>query len=170
MSPLSRSLKGVSQINAVEPHDELTSTLHLGARGLVGNSPRQGLTELMQSLEEKEREVLQEVIDSNGESVMVFIPRGPNKGSRFLITSQGALIGRSSESVIFLDDVTVSRKHATIEKNIRGTFSLKDLGSLNGTYINGVSATQADLSSGDEIQIGKYHLIFISGKNLKGEK
>jgi len=157
-------------MNAAAPHEEVTSTLHLGVRGLVGNSPRQGLDELMQSLEEKEREVLQEVIDSNGESVMVFIPRGPNKGSRFLITSQGALIGRSAESVIFLDDVTVSRKHATIEKNIRGTFSFKDLGSLNGSYINGVSATQADLSSGDEIQIGKYHLIFISGKNLVGEK
>lgn len=170
MSPLSRSLKGVNQLNAAQPHDELTSTLHLGIRGLVGDLGSQGLTDLMDSLAEKERKVLQEIIDSKGESAMLFIHRGANRGSRFLITAQGATIGRSSDSLIFLDDITVSRKHASIEKNNLGKYCLKDLGSLNGTYVNGISATQADLSCGDEIQIGKYHLIFISGKNSNGEK
>ena len=94
---------------------------------------------------------------------MVLITRGANKGSRFLITSEGATIGRSASSAIFLDDVTVSRSHATISK-VGESFLLRDTGSLNGTYINNQSVSEHSLVSGDEFQIGKYHLIFVGSK------
>jgi pSer/pThr/pTyr-binding forkhead associated (FHA) protein len=95
---------------------------------------------------------------------MILIARGANKGSRFLVTAEGASIGRSPASAIFLDDVTVSRSHATITK-VANSFVLKDLGSLNGTYINNVSITEHSLVSGDEFQIGKFHLLFVGSKN-----
>jgi pSer/pThr/pTyr-binding forkhead associated (FHA) protein len=95
---------------------------------------------------------------------MIVIARGAHKGSRFLITSEGVTIGRSGQNAIFLDDITVSRTHATILKS--GTnFVLKDAGSLNGTYINNASVTEHTLVSGDEFQIGKFHLLFIGSKN-----
>ena len=98
---------------------------------------------------------------------MIFIHRGAQKGARFLVTPEGVTIGRSPESSIFLDDVTVSRKHATIVK--AGTnFTFKDSGSLNGSYVNNESVTEKVLHSGDEIQIGKFHLLFIGSK--VGEK
>jgi pSer/pThr/pTyr-binding forkhead associated (FHA) protein len=94
---------------------------------------------------------------------MVIIARGPNKGSRFLITSEGASIGRSSQSDIFLDDITVSRVHAKISK-VGSAFVLKDAGSLNGTYYDNAAISERVLSSGDEFQIGKFHLLFIGSK------
>ena len=95
---------------------------------------------------------------------MIVIARGPHKGSRFLITAEGASIGRSSSSAIFLDDVTVSRSHALIVKEGKN-FLLKDAGSLNGTYMNNESVSEHPLVSGDEFQIGKFHLLFIGSKN-----
>jgi len=91
---------------------------------------------------------------------MILIARGPNKGSRFLVTSEGVTVGRSASSSIFLDDITVSRTHATISKD-GNSFVLKDAGSLNGTYINNISVTEHVLVSGDEFQIGKFHLLFV---------
>ena len=99
---------------------------------------------------------------------MIFIHRGPQKGARFLVTSEGATIGRATESAIFLDDVTVSRKHASIMKT-GNSFTFKDAGSLNGSYVNNQSVAEKVLSSGDEIQIGKFHLLFISSHTV-GEK
>jgi pSer/pThr/pTyr-binding forkhead associated (FHA) protein len=81
-----------------------------------------------------------------------------------LITAEGASIGRSSGSAIFLDDVTVSRSHALIVKEGKN-FLLKDAGSLNGTYMNNESVSEHPLVSGDEFQIGKFHLLFIGSKN-----
>lgn len=97
---------------------------------------------------------------------MILIYRGEGKGSRFLITSDGVTIGRSSTSSIFLDDVTVSRSHAVVEKSVVD-FMLRDSGSLNGTYVNGESASEVVLHSGDEIQIGKFHLLFVCGTTKK---
>jgi pSer/pThr/pTyr-binding forkhead associated (FHA) protein len=108
----------------------------------------------------EDRAVLAEIQGSKGEKAMIVIARGAHKGSRFLITSVGVSIGRSGHNAIFLDDITVSRTHATIEKNGKN-FVLKDAGSLNGTYINNVSVTEHSLASGDEFQIGKFHLLFI---------
>lgn len=146
---------------------ELTSTLHLGLRSVVGNSPADLINELISQATEEERQIIDGVLSSDGNSAMVFIHRGAQKGARFLVTSEGVTIGRSPDSSIFLDDVTVSRKHASIEK--AGTnFTFKDSGSLNGSYVNNESVTEKVLTSGDEIQIGKFHLLFIGSK--LGEK
>jgi pSer/pThr/pTyr-binding forkhead associated (FHA) protein len=146
---------------------ELTSTLHLGLRSVVGNSPSDLINELITNATTEERHIIDGILSGDGNSAMIFIHRGAQKGARFLVTPEGVTIGRSPESSIFLDDVTVSRKHATIVK--AGTnFTFKDSGSLNGSYVNNESVTEKDLHSGDEIQIGKFHLLFISSK--VGEK
>jgi pSer/pThr/pTyr-binding forkhead associated (FHA) protein len=145
---------------AAEPsQSELTTTLHLGVRE-VSNSPANYLEEQLALLSSEDRAVVAEIQNSQGEKAMILIARGSHKGSRFLITAEGASIGRSAASEIFLDDVTVSRTHATVVKNGKD-FILKDSGSLNGTYINNVSISEHTLVSGDEFQIGKFHLLFI---------
>ena len=145
---------------AAEPsQSELTTTLHLGLRE-VSNSPANHLEEQLALLSSEDRAVVAEIQNSDGEKAMVLIARGSHKGSRFLITAEGASIGRSAASAIFLDDVTVSRTHATVEKCGKD-FVLKDSGSLNGTYINNLSISEHTLVSGDEFQIGKFHLLFI---------
>jgi len=148
---------------AEKSQNELTTTLHLGLRE-VSNSPANNLDEQLSLLSSEDREVLAEIQNSAGEKAMIVIARGAQKGSRFLITAEGASIGRSSDSAIFLDDVTVSRTHAVIEK-VGKKFVLKDAGSLNGTYMNNVSVTEHELVSGEEFQIGKFHLLFIGSKN-----
>jgi pSer/pThr/pTyr-binding forkhead associated (FHA) protein len=154
-------------VPSADENRELTSTLHLGLRSVVGNSPVDLISELISQSSEQEGAIIKSVLSSDGNSAMVVIYRGAQKGARFLVTGEGATIGRSPESSIFLDDVTVSRKHATISKE--GTsFVFKDSGSLNGSYVNNESVTEKRLKSGDEIQIGKFHLLFI-GSQL-GEK
>jgi pSer/pThr/pTyr-binding forkhead associated (FHA) protein len=152
---------------SADENRELTSTLHLGLRSVVGNSPADLINELISQATEEERQIINGALSGDGNSAMVFIHRGAQKGSRFLVTAEGVTIGRSPESSIFLDDVTVSRKHASIEKNGTG-FTFKDSGSLNGSYVNNESVTEKVLLSGDEIQIGKFHLLFIGSK--LGEK
>jgi len=152
---------------SADENRELTSTLHLGLRSVVGNSPADLINELISQATEEERQIINGALSGDGNSAMVFIHRGAQKGSRFLVTADGVTIGRSPESSIFLDDVTVSRKHASIEKNGTG-FTFKDSGSLNGSYVNNESVTEKVLISGDEIQIGKFHLLFIGSK--LGEK
>ena len=147
---------------------ELTSTLHLGLRSVVGNSPADLIQGLIEQASPAERAIIESALASDGNSAMVFIHRGPQKGARFLVTSEGATIGRATESAIFLDDVTVSRKHASITKT-GNSFTFKDSGSLNGSYVNNESVSEKVLSSGDEIQIGKFHLLFI-GSHTVGEK
>jgi pSer/pThr/pTyr-binding forkhead associated (FHA) protein len=146
-------------MTAEQSQNELTTTLHLGVRE-VSNSPANYLEEQLALLTAQDRAVVSEIQSSNGEKAMILITRGSHKGSRFLITAEGASIGRSADSAIFLDDVTVSRTHATVLKN-GNEFVLKDAGSLNGTYINNVSISEHTLVSGDEFQIGKFHLLFI---------
>jgi pSer/pThr/pTyr-binding forkhead associated (FHA) protein len=91
---------------------------------------------------------------------LLVVRRGPNAGSRFALESGKTTIGRHPDSDIFLDDVTVSRRHAEIVSNER-TFTVSDVGSLNGTYLNRERIEEADLQSGDELQIGKFRLVFI---------
>jgi hypothetical protein len=144
---------------AEQSQNDLTTTLHVGLRE-VGTSPANQLQEQLALLSPEDRAVVSEIQSSNGEKAMVLIARGSHKGSRYLITAEGVTIGRSADSAIFLDDVTVSRKHATIVKSGK-SFALKDAGSLNGTYIDNTSVTEHTLVSGDEFQIGKFHLLFI---------
>ena len=90
---------------------------------------------------------------------LVLVKRGPNAGSTFLIDAELTTVGRDPGSAIFLDDVTVSRKHATFERRDEGWF-VKDTGSLNGTYVNGEQVEETKLATGDEVQIGKFKLTF----------
>ena len=97
-----------------------------------------------------------------GESALLVVQRGPNAGARFLLDADRTTAGRQPESDIFLDDVTVSRKHAEFIR--RGaTFVVRDVGSLNGTYVNRERVEAATLSNGDEVQIGKFRLVFVAG-------
>ena len=147
---------------AEQSPSELTSTIHLGLREVLNPSEKQ-LDEQLALLSPEDRAVVSEIQSSKGEKAMVLIARGANKGSRFLITAEGATIGRAASSSLFLDDVTVSRVHATISKH-GNTFVLKDEGSLNGTYINNLSIMEHTLVSGDEFQVGKFHLLFVGSK------
>ena len=91
---------------------------------------------------------------------LLVVKRGPNAGSRFTLGDGVTTIGRHPDSDIFLDDVTVSRRHADIS-NGDGEFTVTDAGSLNGTYLNRERIEKAVLRSGDELQIGKFRLVFL---------
>ena len=91
---------------------------------------------------------------------LLVVKRGPNAGSRFTLGEQVTTIGRHPDSDIFLDDVTVSRRHAEINL-FGGQFTVTDAGSLNGTYLNRERIEKAVLHSGDELQIGKFRLVFL---------
>ena len=94
-------------------------------------------------------------------SALLVVRRGPNSGSRFLLDGDITTAGRHPESDIFLDDVTVSRRHAEFVRTGE-TFLLRDVGSLNGSYVNRRRIDEATLSNGDEVQIGKYRLVFFA--------
>jgi len=91
------------------------------------------------------------------------VRRGPNAGSRFPLDSEVTTAGRSPDSEIFLDDVTVSRRHAEVTRSAQG-FLVRDVGSLNGTYVNRERIEETLLADGDEVQIGKYRLVFHAGR------
>lgn len=96
-------------------------------------------------------------------SALLIVRRGPGVGSRFLLDQDESVAGRHPDADIFLDDVTISRRHAIFNRN-GVTFSVKDLGSLNGTYRNGEIVESAALADGDEVQVGKYRLTFFSSR------
>ena len=93
---------------------------------------------------------------------LLLVKRGPNAGSTFLLESDVTTVGRSPESDVFLDDVTVSRAHAVIERRAGDAFFVRDIGSLNGTYVNGEQVDETKLASGDEVQIGMFKLMFFT--------
>ena len=97
-----------------------------------------------------------------GQALLV-VQRGPNAGSRFLIDKDITTAGRHPESDIFLDDVTVSRRHAEFRRK-DGRFHIHDVGSLNGSYVNRQRVDTTELASGDELQIGKFKLCFFTGQ------
>jgi FHA domain/zinc-ribbon domain len=85
---------------------------------------------------------------------------GGRAGESFLLTDERTLIGRSPECEVFLDDVTVSRRHSRIGRD-GDRFTIEDLGSLNGTFVNRRRIESAELEDDDELQIGKYRLTFL---------
>jgi uncharacterized Zn finger protein (UPF0148 family) len=95
-------------------------------------------------------------------SAVLVIKKGSDAGMRFTINREFIVIGRHPESDIFLDDITVSRKHAEIRREA-AAFTLVDTGSLNGTYLNRERIEASSLNNGDEIQIGKFRLLFFVG-------
>jgi pSer/pThr/pTyr-binding forkhead associated (FHA) protein len=91
---------------------------------------------------------------------MLVVVRGPNAGSRYLLDRDATTVGRHPDADIFLDDVTVSRRHAELLRTSEGVV-VKDLGSLNGSYVGGERVEQRTIGTGDEIQIGRFKLLYV---------
>jgi len=105
----------------------------------------------------------QAAVDALGpDHALLIVHHGPNQGARFLLDVDLTTAGRSVTSDIFLDDVTVSRQHVEFLRDGHNFF-VRDAGSLNGTYVNRESVSEARLTNGDEVQIGKYRLTFHHG-------
>jgi pSer/pThr/pTyr-binding forkhead associated (FHA) protein len=96
------------------------------------------------------------------EGPLLIVRRGPEVGERFYLDRPRLTIGRDPGADIFLNDITVSRAHAALEVGA-GEVVVKDEGSLNGVYVNGVSVDRATLHTGDQVQIGRFQMVFMSG-------
>lgn len=94
---------------------------------------------------------------------LLIVQRGPGAGSRFLLDTDVVTVGRHPDSDIFLDDVTVSRRHAEFRRDQEG-YSVRDVGSLNGTYVNRDRIEEVELADFDEVQIGKFRLRYFTAK------
>ena len=99
--------------------------------------------------------------------IAVLVVRGPNAGARYLLDEGVTTVGRHQESRIFLDDVTVSRRHAEFVRE-QTVVTLIDSGSLNGTYVNGERVESQPLTPGDELQIGRFKLLFVTQDTAVG--
>ncbi|MEZ5116759.1 MAG: FHA domain-containing protein [Candidatus Nanopelagicales bacterium] len=96
-------------------------------------------------------------------SALLLVRRGPGEGAHYTLEGDVVTVGRTPESTIFLDDVTVSRRHAEFRQDSAG-WSVHDVGSLNGTYVNRDRVDDARLAGGDEVQVGKYRFVFLVGE------
>ena len=101
-------------------------------------------------------------------TALLVVKRGPNAGSRFLLDQDVTTAGRHPDTDIFLDDVTVSRRHVEFHRE-GGGFSVHDVGSLNGTYVNRDRIDEVALQGGDEVQIGKYRLVYFASHSGAGQ-
>lgn len=99
-----------------------------------------------------------------GDGSALIIVRGPQTGLHFPLAKASVIVGRAPAADLFLDDITVSRRHVEIQREPDG-WHVKDLGSLNGTYLNRQAVESSVLSNGDELQIGKYRLMFHDGSS-----
>ena len=107
--------------------------------------------------------------DSGGSTgPMLLVRRGPNAGVRYVLDKDVVKVGRHPDSDIFLADITVSRRHAEIRREGRGLAVVKDVGSLNGTYVNRERVDEAVLEAGDELQIGKFRLVYVADRGKEG--
>lgn len=113
-----------------------------------------------ETLSDEERAAVDALPSGNA---LLIVRRGPNQGARFLLDSDVTTVGRHPNADIFLDDVTVSRRHAEFKRTGK-SFSVSDLASLNGTQYEGERVESAELVNGSEVQIGKYHLTFFASK------
>ena len=100
--------------------------------------------------------------EASGDLGVLVVKRGPNAGSRFALEDDVVHAGRHPESELFLDDITVSRRHAEFVRQ-GGTVVVRDVGSLNGTYVNRERIDETPLANGDEVQIGKFKLVYLAG-------
>ena len=138
------------------PPKDLTSTLYL--RQLRSIPQENYSADLFNSLNSEQQEVVRNLPENEG---ILLVLKGPGAGARYLLDSKQTKIGRDTNNDINLDDITVSRSHAMVSKG--DGYSIKDLGSLNGTYLNAISVKEAVVKAGDEIQVGKYHLTLFVG-------
>jgi pSer/pThr/pTyr-binding forkhead associated (FHA) protein len=95
-------------------------------------------------------------------TAMLIVRRGPSEGTSFVLDSDLVTVGRSDDADVVLDDVTVSRRHAQFIRDAQG-WHCRDVGSLNGTYVNRERIDATALAGGDEVQIGKYRFVFLVG-------
>lgn len=102
---------------------------------------------------------------ASSEGILV-VDEGPISGSRYALDTEVVAAGRHPESEIFLDDVTVSRRHAEIHHD-GSVFRARDVGSLNGTYVNKQLIDEVELADGDVVQIGRFKLVFFHGTNAQ---
>jgi pSer/pThr/pTyr-binding forkhead associated (FHA) protein len=93
---------------------------------------------------------------------LLVVRRGNDEGARFPLKTPETTVGRHPDSDVFLDDITVSRKHAVFVTEGQVT-KVRDAGSLNGTYVNRARIDEAVLASGDEVQVGKFKLVYLRG-------
>ena len=96
-------------------------------------------------------------------SALLVVVRGPNVGARCLLNAEKVTVGRKPKCDIFLDDVTVSRKHAIFVREAEG-YVVRDAGSLNGTYVNRERVDSIQLKTGDSVQIGKYRMVYYASR------
>jgi len=140
------------------PPNDLTSTLNL--RQLRSIPQANQSDELYKSLSPEAQNVISNL--PKGEGILLIL-KGAGIGARYLLDATQTKLGRDMSNEIILDDITVSRSHALITKS--NGYRLKDLGSLNGSYVNAVAVKESVINAGDEVQIGKYHLtLFIGDK------
>ncbi len=140
------------------PPNDLTSTLNL--RQLRSIPQANQSDELYKSLSAEAQNVISNL--PKGEGILLIL-KGAGIGARYLLDAAQTKLGRDMNNEIILDDITVSRSHALISKS--NGYRLKDLGSLNGSYVNAVAVKDSVINAGDEVQIGKYHLtLFIGDK------
>lgn len=134
-----------------DKRDEVEKTLRFNSEFLQEDVPTLNLED-------------QKAVDDLPEgSAMLVVRQGPNSGARFLLDSELTTVGRDPKSDIFLDDVTVSRRHAEFRR-IGRSFQVQDLASMNGIYYDGVRIESALLEEGAEVQIGKFRLTFYPSK------
>ena len=138
------------------PPNDLTSTLNLRQLRAIPISVR--ADDLYKSLSADQQEVVNKLPKDVG---ILLVLSGAGIGGRYLLDSAETKVGRDINNEICLDDITVSRSHALISK--ADGYTVKDLGSLNGTYINAVAVRESKINPGDEVQIGKYHLTLFVG-------
>lgn len=103
-------------------------------------------------------------VPGEGEVGQLVVIRGSMAGARYALTKAVTTIGRHPDSDLFLDDVTVSRRHAEVQRRDDGQYLLGDVGSLNGTYLNNERVESAALREGAQIQVGKFRLVFVIGQ------
>jgi pSer/pThr/pTyr-binding forkhead associated (FHA) protein len=131
--------------------DEVESTLRFNS---------EWLTEESQSLSPEHLSAVEALPEGHA---LLIVRQGPKSGSRFLLDNDITTVGRHPNADIFLDDVTVSRRHAEFHRH-GNSFQVQDLASLNGTYYDGVRIESALLEEGAEVQIGKFRLTFYSSR------
>ncbi|WP_370248434.1 FHA domain-containing protein [Nocardioides sp.] len=154
-----------------EPGAQTTSTMQIGQIGQLSQVTQAGLRPGQDPTETSDRALT--AVDAAavdalpvGHALLV-VQKGPGAGSRFLLDTDVVNAGRHPESEIFLDDVTVSRRHAVFRRQ-GDTFTVEDAGSLNGTYVNRDRIETTSLRDSDEVQIGKYRLVFFAGHEDRG--
>lgn len=138
------------------PPNDLTSTLNL--RQLRSIPQVNQSDELYKSLSAEAQNVISNL--PKGEGILLIL-KGAGVGARYLLDAAQTKLGRDMNNGIILDDITVSRSHALITKS--NGYRIKDLGSLNGSYVNAVAVKESAINAGDEVQIGKYHLTLFMG-------